>query len=290
MCETGIDIGDAIETSFRAASCTVMRRFPIQPRSLTPLRVALAAMVLLGVLACDRSPGGVTISGDVAGLDTIGLRGAALIAEAGRMPTKIDSLRAIAEGKVPPSRGPDFRETSVDPTTPRLPGDNPMTTRARARGDSMARAAAMRLASGSKGGRTRGDTVRGVVALVGVEPAKRVVLKAVNGGRTIALSGMATTGLSRLVGVELMVRGVMITSRDVVVSDYVVRAVDGVPAWDGKLASGANGAFLVLTDGSGRKAIAVVPSPLRGLAGERVWIAMNPGTRTARAYGVIGRR
>ena len=257
---------------------------------MTLLRGALAAMVLLGVLACDRATGGVTISGDVAGLDTIGLRGAALIAEAGRMPTKIDSLRAIAEGKVRLSRGPKARETSVDPMVPRLPGDNPMTTRARARGDSMARAAAMRLASGAKGGRTRGDTVRGVVALVGAEPSKRVVLKAVNGGRTISLSGMATTGLSRLVGVELMVRGVMITSRDVVVSDYVVRAVDGVPAWDGKLASGENGAFLVLTDGSGRKSIAVVPSQLRGLAGERVWIAMNPGARTARAYGVIGRR
>ena len=51
-----------------------------------------------------------------------------------------------------------------------------------------------------------------------------------------------------------------------------------------------NGAYLLLTDGSGRKRIAALPGPLQGLEGARVWITTKPGARAARSYGVIDRR
>ncbi|MBL0173012.1 MAG: hypothetical protein IPP90_20375 [Gemmatimonadaceae bacterium] len=256
----------------------------------------LALLLLPGAQACEKKSDGVTISGDVAGLDSIGLRGDSLIARADRMPSTIDSLRAIAEGKVPRPRV--VAGTKGDSAAPKAPVTNPIvggtgasiTLRAQARGDSMARAAALRLVYGNSSGRSRGDTVRGVVTLIGAEPAKQVVLRTVDGSRTIAMSGMVTTGLSRLAGVELMVRGVMITPLDIVVSEFVVRAANGVPAFDGKLASDGNGSFLQLTDGSGRKRIGALPSPLQGLDGTRVWIALKPGARSATAYGVIGRR
>ncbi|MEQ1692401.1 MAG: hypothetical protein ABMA00_14005 [Gemmatimonas sp.] len=241
------------------------------PRPVTALALGLATM--LAASACNRSSDSVTISGDVEGLDSIGLRGDSLLAGAGLLATASDSSAA----------GRGLGATS------RASGDNLMTRRAHARGDSMARAEALRLVAGSATARSIGDTVRGVITLIGSEP-QQVVLRPIADERTIALSGMATTGLSRLAGVELVIRGVLVTPRDVVVSSFLVRAKDGVPAFDGKLSTDGRGSFLTLTDGSGRKNIPLLPSPLRGLEGMRVWIAMQPGTRTATTYGVIGRR
>lgn len=251
----------------------------------------LAAATALS--ACSKGDGSVTISGDVAGLDTIGLRGDALIANAGKLPSATDSARAVAEGKV--SRLPSMKgNNSVSATTsvalPSLPGVNPMSQRAQARGDSMARAEAMKLVGGSDvSGRSHGDTIRGVVTLIGTAPAAQVVLKPAQ-GNTINMSGMATSGMSKLAGAEIVVRGVRITPRDVVVSDFIVRAADGVPAYDGKLAAADGGWALQLTDGSGRKRLSVVPAALQGLEGTRVWVALKPGDNTPHAYGVIGRR
>lgn len=254
------------------------------PRPVTVLTVGLA--MLLGASACKRSSDSVTISGDVAGLDSIGLRGDSLLARAGLLPATTDST-AAGRGVATPPSAPN---TPSAPSVPSAPGDNPMTRRAQARGDSMARAEAMRLVAGSAAARSSGDTVRGVITLIGSAPAKQVVLRPSDDDRTIALSGMATTGLARLEGLELMIRGVKVTPRDVVVSSFLVRAKDGVPAFDGKLSTDGRGSFLTLTDRSGRKNIPLLPSPLRGLEGARVWIAMKPGTRTATTYGVIGRR
>ena len=277
------------ESFARTASSKSMPHPLSRDRSF-PATAALFVIMSLVTQACAGSADGVTISGDVAGLDTIGLRGGAMIAEAGQTPLTIDSLRAVATGKVSRPHNASAAGASVDASALGRLGVNPMTIRAQARGDSMARAAARKLASGTAPGRSRADTVRGVIALIGSAPAKQLVLTTDNGSRTIALSGMATTGMSRFVGLELMIRGVMVSPRDVVVSDYLVRAVDGVPAYDGTLSGGAQGSVLLLTDGSGRKNIGVPPSSLKGREGTRVWIAMKPGTRTATSYGVIGRR
>lgn len=258
-----------------------------RPRGRQRAWPAIALAALCAASACNKADDGVTISGDVAGLDTIALRGDALIANAGKLPSRIDSLRAVAEGRVRRSPNDAMGAATATPG-PSLPGENPMTARAQARGDSMARAAAQRLVSASVGGKSRGDTLRGVVTLLGKEPTQRVVLVDVN-GKTITLSGLATTGMAKFAGVELMVRGVLVGPRDVVMTDFIVRAAQGVPAFDGKLSGGVSGAFLQLTDGSGRRPIPVLPAPLHGLNGARVWIALSPGSRTATAYGVIGR-
>ena len=244
------------------------RRHP----SASSRRAAWRLLLLCAVAACDRNTG-VTVSGDVPGLDTLGYRGDSLLAQAERGPADLIDSGTVA------SRIP---ATGALATT----AGQAMSLRAQARGDSMARAIAQRLAGGSDlAGRTRADSMRGVVTLVGAEPARQVVLRV--DGTEVSLSGMATSGLGRLAGIEVMVRGVKITPRDIVVSDYVVRASDGVPAWDGTLEQDGS---VRLTDGSGHKRLPSVPAALRGMVGARVWLAFKPGSTTADSYGIIGRR
>lgn len=158
-----------------------------------------------------------------------------------------------------------------------------MSRRAQARGDSMARAIAAQLAAtDASSDRARGDSVRGVLVWQGAEPARNVALK--QGAQTVTLSGMATGGLGKLVGTEVTVRGVKVTPRDVVVSDFVVRAHEGVPALDGIIESDGS---LRLTDGSGVRRV-VLPEPVREMTGARVWIAQRNGRTTG--YGLIVRR
>jgi hypothetical protein len=261
---------------------------PLLARSLRGLSLWCAVALTLG--ACRKDEGGVTISGDVAGLDTIGLRGDQLIANAGKLPTTEDSLRAVASGQVNRPHNAGSAKAGTAAALPSLPGVNPMSARAQARGDSMAKAAAMRLVAGNAGGTTRGDTLRGVVTVLGADAGRQVVLRTA-AGTMISLSGMVTSGFARMAGTELVVRGVKVSPRDIVVTDYLVRASNGVPAFDGKLAGGAaSGWWLQLTDGSGKKRLASLPPPLQGLEGTRIWIAFKPGTSVPQTYGVIGRR
>jgi hypothetical protein len=184
---------------------------------------------------------------------------------------------------------PPTAPSSAAVTSSGRPGDNPITRRAQARGDSLARASARAYAGTlSREPRAGGDSVRGTVTLVGNAPARHAVLKDAHGS-IITLSGMATSGLAGLEGAEVVARGVRVTPRDVVVSGYLVRAVDGVPAWDGRLEESADGWALQLTDGSGRKRISAPSATLRALVGARVWISMRAGN-TPTAFGVVGRR
>ena len=106
---------------------------------------------------------------------------------------------------------------------------------------------------------------------------------------SIGLSGMATSGLNRLEGADVLVRGVRVTSRNVVMTDFIVRAVGGTPAWDGRLEQTGSGWALELTDGTGKKRVATAPAALRALVGERVWVSMLPGDVT-KEFGQISRR
>ncbi|BAH39157.1 hypothetical protein GAU_2115 [Gemmatimonas aurantiaca T-27] len=260
----------------------------------------LASALLAG---CLGDNGSVSVKGDVAGLDSLALRGDSLIARAGRSaPTSLDSVRAAVEAQlasgasgVTPGGAVGGLTTGAGDgvlvTTPAAaPREMPRTSslgaemsrRAQALGDSMARAAAARLVGGTGASRSRSDSLRGVLAFQGNEPARQVVLKTAEA--TVALSGMATNGMSRLVGKEVVVHGVKVTPRDIVVANYVVRAADGVPAIDGVL--DAEGG-LRMTDGSGTRRVSV-PSTLRPYVGARVWIALRDGV--AVNYGVIGSR
>ncbi len=270
------------------------------PRWLTstgyPVLRGAAVATLLGALlgACGKDDGSVTISGDVAGLDTIGLRGDALIANAGKLPSATDSLRVMTDLKLSRPRGATGAKGGATSTTSgdaagtlSLPGVNPMTARAQARGDSMARAEAMRLVGRTAGSNSRGDSLRGVITLLGDYPAQHAALT-VPGGDVISLSGMSTVAMTKLRGAEVMVHGVRISKRDWVVSDFVVRAANGAPALDGKLEGDPqSGWTLVLSDGSGRKRLASLPAALQGRTGVRVWI--GAASKDAPGYGVIAR-
>lgn len=253
-------------------------------------RLAGAALLIGATLtACSgESDGRVVVRGDVEGLDTIALRGDSLFARAGRVESFFDSLTVPARPTPTDTVNVAARDSAIAPAKPALPKQ-----RAHLRGDSMARATALRVADIRRegGGRGSADTVRGVIALIGNAPAKQVVLRSSTGNAVINVSGMATIGMTRLAGSEVMVRGVRISPRDIVVSHYIVRGSAGLPAFDGRIAgSDGDGWWLQLTDGTGRQRIAALPEPLRGMEGTRVWIAMKPGTNSPQTYGVIGRR
>ncbi len=263
-------------------------------RTLLPVVMSVA---LLSSAACKKDDGSVSISGDVAGLDTLAFRGDSLIAQANRPFEPIDTLklrlalqdsvRALGDTR-DTATARETRAGSLGDVNPAMLGANEMSRRAIARGDSMARADAQRLVGNrANGARSNGDTVRGVVTLTGVEPARQAALK--SGDAMITLSGMATRGLTRLEGMDVMIRGFKVTPRDVVVSDYVVRAVNGVPAFDGRLEESGGAWTLRLSDGSGRKRIPALPAQLRGMSGVRVWIAMRDGSAPT-AYGLVTER
>lgn len=259
----------------------------------------LLPLVLLLATACSKSDKGVSISGDVAGLDTIALRGDSIIALAER-PFARDSIQLAAVTAGVPARDSVSAAPASDSTTRdsragslasvdlNALGASEMSRRAVARGDSMARAAALKLVGSlSADGRSTGDTVRGVITLLGDTPPKRPALRA--GESIITLSGMATRELPKLEGKDVMIRGIKITPRDVVVSDYVVRGVNGAPVLDGRLEQTDGVWHLRLTDGTGQKRISALPGPLRALEGTRVWMAMHDGAAPT-TYGIIGSR
>jgi hypothetical protein len=275
------------------------------------------ALLVTALAACGGGDddGTVTIRGDTPGLDTLGFRADSLLGLADRSALVLDSVKAAMRAELDraalePLGAPvsasgdgtlalpgDVADAATDAASAidaerdarqativasALSAGREMSERARARGDSMARANALRLAGDVSRDRMRSDTLRGILAFQGEAPARAVVLQV--GSNTVALSGMATTGLSRLVGTEVVVRGMTTSPRDIVVADYIVRAANGTPAYDGTLLDDGQ---LRLTDGSGVLRVPVPPA-LQGLRGARVWIAVKNGAATS--YGLVGRR
>lgn len=291
--------------AMRGLPCGAARGHGLSPRQLVATLVAP-----LWLAACGGTGDSVTIRGDVAGLDTLALRGDSLIAQAERAPATIDSLRAASQEEFRRQLADSFAKLDLAPRATGAPGDAPpgtspgtapgdapravpptaaatgrntaggvMSRRAQARGDSMARAYAAQLAGGSGGDRSRPDSARGVLVWQGAEPTRMVVLRTADG--LVSLSGMATMGLGRLAGSEVVVRGVRVSPRDLVMTDYFVRAADGVPAFDGVIQPDGT---LRLTDGGGAKRVPL-PASMQGLVGARVWVAVKDGAPVA--YGLI---
>ena len=250
-----------------------------------------AAVAICALVACSRDDGNIRIEGDVAGLDTIALRGDLMLNAPSRAQLILDSLRTVAEARMRAALDSGTVAGTIDPSFPSSnQAGKSITARARARGDSLARAAALvSRAPSEPSKRVKADTIRGIVTVLGTATVQQVALLADNGNKQISLSGMATTGLAKLVGAEVVVRGFLVSPRDVVVSDFIVRAVNKIPAYDGVLDE-ADGAWaLVLTDGSGRKRLPVVPPTLRAYPGLRVWVSIRPGNETPDSYGLVRR-
>lgn len=163
-------------------------------------------------------------------------------------------------------------------------------TRAEELGDSIARARANELVQQTRT-EVKIDTVRGEVRLEGSGPSGRPILMADKGRTKIALTGMGTDGLSQIVGSEVVVRGMLASPHDIVVSGYSVRAVNGIPAIDGRLVQPLSGGWAIeMSDRSGTRKLTTVPQALTAFEGGRVWIAEEPGKGGAQLYGIISRR
>lgn len=128
------------------------------------------------------------------------------------------------------------------------------------------------------------DTLRGTVAVVGADPLTRVVLR--TGSTGIGLEGPAADTLRRVNGLVVRVEG-RLQDSVMTVTGFRVREADGLPAADGILEIEGDAAVLVTPTGE-RLRYAPIPSALRDVAGERVWIAGAVGSEP-QAWGVIGR-
>jgi hypothetical protein len=142
------------------------------------------------------------------------------------------------------------------------------------------------------------DTLRGLVAVVGAEPASWVVLRPATGGPEVTLQGDPVRELRRLSGIEIQVEGRAgpgggaaagppgsSAGRSFIVQRFAVLAVDGIPAVDGILEVEDDVAYLILAGGD-RIRIAQLPAALRDQSGARVWLA-GPLEGEIQAFGVI---
>lgn len=131
------------------------------------------------------------------------------------------------------------------------------------------------------------DTLRGIVRVVGSAADEQVIVRPDAGGPMITLLGDQTTMLGRLSGVEIWVSGVRNSARSLTVDRFLVRAVDGIPAMDGKLVSRDGGVAIVTTADHAEHPIVNPPSALRARVGSRVWLkgTLETGAVT---FGVIG--
>ena len=127
------------------------------------------------------------------------------------------------------------------------------------------------------------DTLRGIVAVVGTEHDKRVVIRPA-GGRAVSLSGPQATLVGRVSGADVWVSGTS-EAGALSVAEFAVRTVDGIVALDGTLMTEGNGLALQTPDGR-RHPIANPPEALRQHIGGRVWISGNLNQGPV-AYGII---
>ena len=127
------------------------------------------------------------------------------------------------------------------------------------------------------------DTLRGIVAVVGTEHDKHVVIRPA-GGRAVTLSGPQATLVGRASGADVWVSGTS-DAGAFSVTEFAVRTVDGIAALDGTLMTEGNTLALKTPDGK-RHPIANPPEALRQHIGGRVWISGNLNQGPV-AYGII---
>lgn len=144
------------------------------------------------------------------------------------------------------------------------------------------------------------DTLRGVVQRVGNDPVSVLVLTVAKNGKreTYALRGDGRALLERVSGLEVVVRGSQKSELDMMaaprgapvfeVTNFAVRAADGVAAVDGVL-SEQGGKYQITTGDGVRLDIASLPSQLRSQMGARVFL-IGSLREIPTAYGVISPR
>lgn len=127
-----------------------------------------------------------------------------------------------------------------------------------------------------------GDSIEGVVRVVGVEALPRITLVMEGGGAALDLVGAPL--LSRVAGLKVAAIGTR-TGRTFDVARFMVIAANGVRAVDGVLTRQGNDVILVTPSG-GWFTIENASPALRANVGHRVWISGVQDGQTV-AYGVI---
>lgn len=132
-------------------------------------------------------------------------------------------------------------------------------------------------------GAATSDTLRGAVLEVGAAPATQIAIRPAGGGQ-IFVTGSQADALRRVTGAEVWASGTRAGSR-MEVTRFVVRAVDGVAAIDGRLVADAAGGIAIVDGNGKRHALTNPPEALRAQVGARVWISGRPDA--VNAFGVI---
>ena len=129
-----------------------------------------------------------------------------------------------------------------------------------------------------------GDTVRGIVSVVGTDRDRHVMVAPPGGVRRVEITGHLAAIIGHTAGADVWVTGPR-TGTSLEAQRFVVRMVDGMPALDGTLKT--EGAMLyIVTVNGGRTRIVAPPPPLLGRDGARVWITGDP-SRAVSSFGFI---
>ena len=220
----------------------------------------------------------------------LGAKGKALSQQSAASPQSATPAAGLTPAATPETRAASTPATAVAHKPLATSTTNARNARALALGDSIASANADRLLGNKSGAGSGGDTIRGIVQLQGKPPAARPILNTDSGHRLVELTGMASSAISSVIGADIVVRGLKVSALDVVVAGFVVRAVKGMPAVDGRLRSKGTSWTLELTEGATVTRLTSVPADLQLADGARVWIVFIPGTTTPKLFGVITRR
>jgi hypothetical protein len=130
------------------------------------------------------------------------------------------------------------------------------------------------------------DTLTGVVAEVGADPATWMSIRPSAGGQSLRIVGPGASTMRSVNGTEVWVSG----RRQVdafSVDAFEVRRANGVAVDDGIVVVDAGKAYLRASSGS-RREITDAPRELLGMNGARVWIT-KPVPGQTPSYGVIAR-
>jgi hypothetical protein len=124
--------------------------------------------------------------------------------------------------------------------------------------------------------------LRGIFVLEGSDPAPLAAVRT-SSGRVI-IEGVGASML-KLAQLDLWMRGTRTSAARFRVSEYRVRSVNGVKAWDGTLRNGPTGFRLELDDGTAH-GIRGAPTTFAQLVGSRVWVT-ETDTGAVREYGAL---
>ncbi|MGV3707212.1 MAG: hypothetical protein ACO1Q7_00090 [Gemmatimonas sp.] len=260
-------------------------------------RCGVALALVVSMSGCDRFKErilGIKSTPDVAGPTTIRFDpgNAQRDSIARKNAASADSLAAMTAARLAADTVTGAVLSKTAPPSGQAPIEMPqqLQTRAQMLGDSIANARVQQIV-GQNLKSNSPDSARGVIRMDGTGAGSRPILVANNGKTTITLTGMGTEGLSQVLGSDVVVRGMRVSPRDLVVSGYSVRSVDGIKVVDGRLTKAPGGGWLLeLSDKSGLRKYPAISPALQAFEGSRVWVADEGTDGIPQLYGVIEKR